>query len=197
MSERTTGELESALRRMLPIHAFTEEAETIEAAAGRLAELDAELAQLRTEGAELVAELFTPPESAVRYGETIYVDQPSALMARLNDLYQKARDQKLGLDALTIIEARGAVEMYAIIDALRPPCPRGCDDGVFHEERMHAGGDVADIITGTCPENGGDCDGKVSIEQLVATYNAVQTLRPIATAWLPCLDYLRSVKPNG
>lgn len=77
------------------------------------------------------------------------------------------------------------------IKALRPPCPtcaRYCAD---------RGLEFDHIID--CP----DCvDGKVSIEQLVATYNAVQhewaaeQVDPSdSTEPRKTLDYLRSVKP--
>lgn len=35
-------------------------------------------------------------------------------------------------------------------------CPTCDGEGVFHEERSHSGGDVADLITGTCER----CDGR-------------------------------------
>lgn len=85
-----------------------------------------------------------------------------------------------------------AADRLAELDALwrmanypdRPPCPTCGGKGMV--PRNFSDTPCTDCV-----------DGKVSIEQLVATYNAVHdpTLHTDDTDWQSCMDELRSVKP--
>lgn len=77
-----------------------------------------------------------------------------------------------------------AADRLAELDAVRPPCPTCGGTKLVDEGEAN---NVGLKWQTTCP----DCvDGKVSIEQLVATYNAV-----MADGALPRNHHLRRVKP--
>lgn len=90
----------------------------------------------------------------------------------------------------------GALNELADIDALRPPCPScgGAGDYIVPTDRSA-------VTMWPCS----DCKdtGKVSIEQLVATYNAVHGTATFANTahadllagWNEAIDHLRAVKP--
>lgn len=102
--------------------------------------------------------------------------------------------------------------------ALRPPCPTcdGTQEVMADASDEYGSVGIGHFIPAPCP----DCvDGKVSVEQLVATYNAVwddhndvvipadccggpdwrghycQYHAGVLNGWELSLDYLRSVKP--
>lgn len=67
-----------------------------------------------------------------------------------------------------------STDRLTAIDALRPPCPT-CDGTTeCWLERKGV------WCNGPCPENGGNCDGKVSIGRMAATWNAVWRWTPVA-----------------